>query len=335
MNISYSRVAAYLRCPYSHYLGYEVGVKRLQPERPLYFGTDFHKLLELRNRPDELAMAKKTIYDKFYELPPSWQADLGANYYEDLTTIFEDYCELYRDAPQPTITEQEFSLSMGGVSGEPLIFKGVIDEVYKRKDRVTGERFIRIGEHKTFTRAPSQNTLVMNTQKNLYAKAVQEIHGFYPRSVLWDYIHSTPAAPPIWLEKSQKFSEAKSEKITPASWKRACLSRGITDPEIIAKGDKYAGNVHNFFFRCDMDIVPEAVDRVWDSFVYTAREIGRQGHKNKSMNITRDCSYCSYRDICYTLMTGGSLDYLLDKVYTISPRDDIENKERRKNDGIS
>lgn len=335
MNISYSRVAAYLRCPYSHYLGYEVGVKRLQPERPLYFGTDFHKLLELRTDPEGLEKAKKSIRDKYYELPPAWQSDLGENYYNDLVSIFEDYCDLYKDAPQPSITEQEFQIDMGSAGGEPLIFKGVIDEIYKRKDKSTGEKFIRIGEHKTFNRPPQQNTLVMNTQKNLYAKAIQHLYGMYPRSVLWDYIHSTPAAYPIWLEKSQKFSESKSAKITPYSWRRACKERDITDPDILKKGDKYEANIHNFFFRCDMDIVPASVDRVWESFTYTARQIGEFGNQNKAMNITRDCAYCSYRDICYTLLTDGNLNYLMDKVYTISPRNDIENKERRKNDGIS
>ena len=48
MYISYSRVQSYLGCPYSHYLRYVRRLSKKKPERPLYFGTDFHKLLELR-----------------------------------------------------------------------------------------------------------------------------------------------------------------------------------------------------------------------------------------------------------------------------------------------
>ena len=66
MKFSYSRFASYLRCPYKHYLGYYVGLRKNAPVKPLYFGTDFHKLLELRNKPEELAQAQKAIGDAYY-----------------------------------------------------------------------------------------------------------------------------------------------------------------------------------------------------------------------------------------------------------------------------
>ena len=70
MKISYSRFSSYLRCPYRHYLGYYECLRAKKPVRPLYFGTDFHKLLELRNDPEKLAEAQKTIGEQYYELKP-------------------------------------------------------------------------------------------------------------------------------------------------------------------------------------------------------------------------------------------------------------------------
>lgn len=334
MNISYSRVSSYLSCPYKHYLNYEVGVYAKKPARPLMFGTDFHKLLELRNNPEELAKAKQDIGEKFYELKPEWQSELGENYVIDLASIFSDYMEIYKDCPVPKITEQEFQIPIGTVKGEPIIFKGVIDELYKFKDRKTGEKYLKIGEHKTFNQKPNYNTLVMNTQKCLYAKACVELYGRMPKSIIWDYIHSTPAATPIWLEKSQRFSTAKSDKITPFSWKRACEERGITDNKILQQGEEYSGNITNFFFRCEMDIVERMVDSIWDGFVYTCKDIVRQGHKNLTKNITRDCMWCTYHDICYAELTGGDTQEIISRDFVIEPRTDVQS-ERRIVNGLS
>lgn len=320
MKFSYSRFASYLRCPYKHYLGYYVGLRKNAPVKPLYFGTDFHKLLELRNNPEELAQAQKAIGDAYYDLPPKWQEELGEDYLFNLQSIFSDYIEIYKDSPQPTQTERPFEIEIGSYKGEPIIFNGIIDEVYKY--RRNGEKMCKLGDHKTFNRKPDQNVLVMNTQKNIYAKAMYIMTGVMPKSFIWDYIHSTPAAMPIWLPKSGKFSKAKSNNITPFSWRRACELKGITDIEVLRQGNMYANNVSNFFFRCELDIVPSMVDNIFDGFKYTCRDIVRQGHKNKTKNMTPDCKFCEYRDICFTELTEGDVDNLISREYEIHERDD-------------
>lgn len=334
MNISYSRVASYMSCPYAHYLGYELGVRSAKPQRPLYFGSDFHKLLELRGDREALRGARAEIRDAYYELKPQWQGELGENYLENLFTIFKDYCRVYKGAPLPTITEKEFELPMFEHKGEPYFFKGKIDELYLRKRTRTGEKYIRVGEHKTFSRRPDSSTLVMNIQKNLYAKAVQILYGILPKTVIWDYIHSTPALEPIWLEKSKRFSNSKSNLITPYSWLRACKARGITDEGMLARADDFKGNIPSFFFRVEQEYMPRMVEDTWQGFVFQARLIAKYGARNKTKNMTRNCSFCSYRDICYTQLTGGNLEYLLERSYVIEPREDIVNEERRAKDGL-
>lgn len=333
MNISYSRVASYMSCPYAHYLGYELGVRSAKPQRPLYFGTDFHKLLEVRNDKKALSEAKEAIKDTYYEIPPQWQSELGPDYLEELFSVFSDYCDIYRDAPIPSITEQEFELPMFEFRGEPYLFKGKIDEVYKRKSRATGERFLKVGEHKTFNRRPDNNTLVMNIQKNLYAKAVHLLYGILPKSVIWDYIHSKPAPQPIWLERSKRFSEAKSQQITPYSWLRACKEHSITDKKVLERAEEFRGNIPAFFFRVEQEYDPIMVEETWRGFKFQAHLIAKYGHKNKTKNMTRNCSFCQYRDICYTQLTGGNLDHLMERSYEVKPRPDIVNEERRAVDG--
>lgn len=320
MYISYSRMSSYLRCPYLHYLRYVQGLEKKKPERPLYFGSDFHKLLEFRNDPQGLEKAMSEIKDTFYEIPSSWQADLGENYVQDLFCIFEDYQSLYKDTKQPQVTEKEFEIEVGSHKGEPIVFVGKIDELYLRKSE--GKKKILIGEHKTFSSKPNMSVLVMNPQKCLYAKAVQFFKGIQPEKVIWDYIKSVPASEPIWLEQSKRFSEASSNKITPMSWYRACEARGITDKGVIKKGDRYAHNIGEFFFKVTLDIDPKMVENVWDGYIYTSKHIIQFGRKNTAKNITRDCSWCTYYDICYAEMTGGEPEYAISKDFTRKERED-------------
>ena len=119
-------MASYLHCPYQHWLRYVRRLEKKKPERPLYFGTDFHKLLELRNDKAALKEAREQIKETYYEMPASWQGDLGETYLDDLFVIFKDYRKLYKDVRQPQVTELPFELAIGDCKGEPIIFVGKI-----------------------------------------------------------------------------------------------------------------------------------------------------------------------------------------------------------------
>lgn len=327
MHISYSRESSYLRCPYLHYLRYIEGLESIRPARPLHFGSDFHRLLEVRKDPEQVKREWRRIRDEFYEMPASWQSELGIDYPQDLKDIFTDYQKMWKGTPLPKVTEKPFELNIGYYRNEDIIFVGVIDELYKYIDK-DGNKSIEIGEHKTFSRPPDMNTLVMNTQKSLYCKAAQMIWGMLPRAVRWDYIKSTPAKYPIWLEKSKRFSASKSQVITVESWRRACKEKGITDPSILAQGEMYRGNENNFFFRIQQDVYPQLVDDVFAGFLYTCKDIVRRGPENKTKNLTRDCAWCTYRSICLAEMSGGSREYTLEKEFTT--REQRASKEVKK-----
>lgn len=307
IKVSYSRVSCYLSCPYKHYLRYVERLVKKTKSRPLSFGSDFHKLLELRGDKSKLKKAFSEIKESYYDLTPQNQEDLGESYLEDLKSIFSDYCKVYKNHPTPNKTETQFDIDIGKYQGELVVFTGVIDELYETENGLV------IGEHKTFTRKPDMLTIVMNTQKCLYAKAVQFLTGSFPRKVVWDYIKSTPAKEPVWLEKSQRFSTAKNDNITPYSWVRACKSRGITDTNIMRQAKNYQGNIPNFFFRIEEDYIEPMVEEMYEGFVYTAKDIVKKGEKNKTKHTGIDCSYCDYKSICYAELTGGNVDYTKEK----------------------
>ncbi len=306
--ISYSRFSLYLRCPYAHWMRYYEKLSSNSPCRPLQFGSNFHKLLEVRTDKGKIKEEWKKIKEEYYEMPAKWQTELGENYPDDLKVIFQDYMAQWKGTPLPDETEHPFHLPL--YPGSDIMFVGVIDELYR------DDKDIYIGEHKTFSIPPNMNTLVMNAQKSLYCKATEMIWGKLPKKVRWDYIKSSPAKYPIWLEKSGRFSTAASKDITPRSWARACKEKGITDPEILKQGEAYKGNESNFFFRVEQDVYPEMVKDVYDGFVYTCEDIKRQGEKNKTKNLTKDCAWCEYRDICMAEMSGGDREFVIGQNFT-------------------
>ena len=304
ITVSNSRIGCYLSCPYAHYLRYVEKLVKKTKSRSLNFGSDFHKLLEHRIEPEKLPGIYEEIKEKYYDLGPSDQAELGDDYLESLSTIFSDYQEVYKEEALPKHTEIRFEIPIGKYKGEKVFFVGIIDEIYE--DGM-------IGEHKTFNRKPDVRTIVMNTQKCLYAKAVEIWTGKMPERVQWDYIKNTPAPEPIWLEKSQKFSESKSDKITPFSWMRACKSKNLDLSQNTQKAEAYQGNIPNYFFRLREDYIPEMVNEIYSSFLYSAKEAVRNAESNKSRHTGQNCSWCEFKDICYAELTGGNAAYIREK----------------------
>jgi len=307
MNVSYSRISAYMDCPQKHYFSY---VRRLSPNKPikaLTFGSDFHRLLQYRGSKAAVKKIMQEIEQTWEDLSYVGRSELGDDYVKNLKTIFNDYMRRWKNLELPTQTEIRFDIPIGHYKGEPVFMAGVIDERYDTAEGVI------ICEHKTFSKAPDMDMLVMNQQSCIYAKAEELIYGTKPTRIRWDYIRSIPASMPVWLDKSKRLSEAATTSVTPYSWLRACKLHDIEDEETIAKGEKYAINLPNFFFRTDIDVNPLMVDRIWDDAITVAKLICSKGSTNQVKRISRDCSWCSYRPLCHAEFTGVDMEYIIQR----------------------
>lgn len=314
LKVSYSRVSCYQDCPQKHHFRYVRNLRAKKTAKPLVFGKDFHSLLQVRTSSKKSRKQLALLKDQYYDLGPKAQADLGDNYLDNLELIFNDYQEVWKDSKlKPTETEHEFMILVGKLRKEPVYFHGFVDEVYD------DELF---GEHKTYDKMPNMSVLAMNPQTCLYAKARYLETGKKFRRVLWDYTRSSPSQQPVFLEKSQRFSEAANSNITPMSWLRACAERDITDSKTLAIAEKYAPNISNFFWRCQTEIVPEMVDTVWDSFKETTRRIAVSGPTDETKHISRNCSWCEYFPICFAQFTGADVKHVLKTDFVVKEREE-------------
>ena len=315
ITVSYSKVSSYRGCPQGYHWKYIARLNPRKVSRPLSFGSDFHKLLECRIDDSSLRAAIEDIQHKYDSMTARQQEDLGDTYIDDLLQVFEDYQQRWGGTSLPDVTEHEFYLPLGKYKGEEIVFHGIIDELYF--DPETGV-VQAIGEHKTFSNMPDMSILAMNQQICLYAKAVEQEFGVMPTKVRWDYIKSSPSQEPIWLDKSQRFSEASNSKITPFSW---------LDKAVLSKAKLYEPNIGNFFFRCEMEIHPEMVEAIYRDFKTTVKEIVAKGSDNRTKHVSRDCSWCDYQPLCYGQFTGADLDYIIQKDYQTKEETNHDRQE--------
>lgn len=311
--VSYSRVSKYLKCPYLHYLSY---TKRIQPKmksKSLQFGSNFHTLLEHRgDSKEELKKLFKAMKGVYEDQPDEFKELLGESYISNLKSIFLDYQKVWKNEALPDKTEFEFNIEIGqSLDGDLIVFNGFIDGLYFDKSGSANEETL-IEEHKIFAQKPDMTTLTLSTQKHLYAKAVEELTGYMPKYIVWDYIKNSPAVEPKLL-KSGKLSEAQSKSITPYSWKRACKKLGITDKDYINKGKElYKDNINNYFFRVVQEINPEFVEQTYSNFKSVVSDIIMKGSVNRTKNCTKDCSWCEMNPICMAEATGNDLNKILE-----------------------
>lgn len=53
------------------------------------------------------------------------------------------------------------------------------------------------------------------------------------------------------------------------------------------------------------------VEDVFNGFKYTCKDIVKRGSRNKTKNLTRDCAWCEFRDICMAELSNGDRDYVI------------------------
>lgn len=314
IKVSYSRVSKYLNCPYSHYLYY---VKKIRPKaksKSLYFGSDFHRLLEHRGAPkEEIKTVLNELKIVYENQSDEFKEELGSDYIKNLKTIFLDYQKVWKNKPIPDKIEFEFNIDLGqSLDGEDIVLNGFIDSIYFDETGAANENTI-IEDHKTFSVAPDTTIANMSMQKHLYAKAFEELTGYMPKEFMWDYIKNKPASEPKLL-KNGKLSEAQSRSVTPYSWKRACKKLGIDDKDYIKKGKElYDLNTSLFFFQVVQPISSKFANETYENFKSAVADIVNKGHTNRIKNCGNHCAYCDMKPICMAEATGISLEPILEE----------------------
>ena len=315
MNVSHSKLSTFKQCPYKHYLKY---VERLEPisiVKPLYKGSGIHSLLEMRakNFIDPLQPTWEQYLDttlqKAYEELSSSDKDSIGDFIEDARKIMRQYDWCYSSENLTYLEiEKWIEIPLIKSKGEPVILVGKVDSIVV----INGDQYIL--EHKTYSKNPmSLQDAWVNIQTSIYAYALNKFYGYNIKGVLWDMVRSSPYEEPNILQSGRYGKQ--SSKVTLLSFK--------DDPgqDII---DQVKENHLNFLSRFITPIIPSAVEAFMKDSKVIAKMMKKQGDNIiRFKNLTRDCSWCNFKDICQTELTGGDVSYIKELLFRVK-KDKIE-----------
>lgn len=297
---SISQIKCFRGCKQEWAYNYREKLEPRAPQKPLYIGSTIHKLLELRaNKEDWRAYLNTEVRKTFESMPSDYQAILGEDFIECCSDIMEQYDWAYANEEIKYLaTEVKIDIKIKGNKR----FIGYADAICE----LNGEQYLM--EHKSYkTTKMSLDQTWINAQTCVYIKALNEHYGYKIKGVIWDMIKTAAPKPPKVL-KSGQFGKQYADQTLYSFWKA-----GVKDiPQDVYEDIK--DNHKNFIDRYITPALPTVIDKVWEEFVQSVEEIVKC--KNTPKNLSRDCDWCSFKDLCQTELTGGDVEYTKQLYYT-------------------
>ncbi|MCR4429161.1 MAG: PD-(D/E)XK nuclease family protein [Caldiserica bacterium] len=209
MYVSFSRISAYLSCPYRYFLQYVQGFK--PPANHLMsFGTSLHAALR-----DFYSQGKipPTLDDLFFHYFRNWSSfgfrsrELETRFFQEGLSILEEYYDRNIGDFSPALfVERKFRAEIKGIP-----FLGIADRIDRLRDGS-----LRVLDYKTYHRNE-----VNELQLLLYRLALEEVFGYPPQELVFYFLKEQET---LKVEASQEALEEAEEALIRVS---EGISRGI------------------------------------------------------------------------------------------------------------
>lgn len=298
---SISQIRCYRACKQKWAYRYKEKLQSKKPARPLYMGSTIHKLLEVRAKGGNWKEClQNEIIPEFWKMPDTYKAELGYDFEDACYKIMDQYDWVYRNE-KLNYLETEFKIDYKIYGKRHLI--GYVDAIVE----FNGEQFI--VEHKTFKDAkmPYENTW-LNSQTAVYIKALNSM-GYNIKGVIWDMIKSVPPKAPKVLKNGNLGKQYGTQTLHSFYWDG--WSKENIPKEIY---DQVKDNYSNFLDRYIVYMPEKIVDNIFKDFKSTMYDI--RHNDNCSKNLSRDCSWCQFSDLCKTELTGGDVESVKNLLFT-------------------
>lgn len=308
--VSQSKVKTWRKCHQAYHFKYVEKLRKRRIKRPFQFGKIVHSMLEAQANGDDPFEVLDGISLKDAKLFKA-EKEMYGDIIKDIGIIFQEYLDYWperhliplrknkRSAEHPFEIELEKGLS----------FKGIIDEVDVAENKLKW-----LTDHKTFTRLPSEDHRWRNLQSSVYLRAIQML-GWWDNiaGTCWNYVRSKPPTRPEIL-KSGKLSERNIDTLPSVvhSVLRENKLKARDYPKLIKSAE---ANRKNYFLRIFTPVSNRVVDKIFDGFVDTAREIAEYHGTRTDKNIDRHCEFCDYEPICRAEFTGSDVDFVKEREY--------------------
>ena len=338
VKVSNSRVKKWNSCKRAHHYAFNEKIEKKAPPTALYKGKIIHECIEdmIYGR-DWTKTLNKYIdeYNKMFEEEKEQYGDLP----NELRIIMEGYEKLYKDDGLEYLelngkrAEHDFAIEIarepclhcengfnpqldeectkcGGTGQRPIFLVGKIDAV--ARDR---EGRVWLVEHKSFKNLPDENFRWTNQQASLYTWVMPQIGFPKPDGVLWDYIRTKVPRVPEPLKSGKGLSKSKNIDTTYDTYYQAIIDNGFDPADYEDILEHLKGNEINFYRRIYLPTRDSIIKPIVDDVINTAKEIYYLGETLKTRNLGKDCSFCSFKQICQVEIMGGDSEFIKKSEY--------------------
>jgi len=305
-SFSQSKLKSFNRCPKQYEYKYIQKLSPKRKQRPLFFGSWVHKAVEsYYTTPD------RNWRLGFNEYKINWDAlfeeerqDMMAGRGKSdpliaIPRIMRGYEFYYKnDGWDPVLTEQEYIVEtpMPGVFFKLVVDLGILDE----------EEKLWVVDHKTASSIPAANTFHgMDPQLILYPWALERLmeNGQltkYPiGGVIYNYIKSKPPSLPQ-LNKDGSLSKRKIATDYPTAY--LFLKQNGYDPKDFAEILVPLKNRSDFLRRYRLPREPYVTKEILLDALSVVKRM--QTTRRFTRSVSKDCSFCGYRDLCRAELNG-------------------------------
>lgn len=310
MKINQSRVKLWRRCRAAFAFKYDDNLIPKHKKRSLHFGSIVHNMLEAHaNGDDPFAVLDEVLIPR----PGSVEYELYGDITVDIRYIMTDYFKYWRGndlrymVKNGRFAEHKFEIP---IPKEGITFVGKIDALARWKKKLK-----LVVEHKTFKRQPTSDIRWRNVQSAIYQKACQLLGWGMPDGIVWDYIgNKSPTEPQIL--KSGLMS-LRSINTLPSALKNFLVKNNLSTTHYKDFINEVDARQSEWFIRETTPVNAAVVDRVFEDFLATARQIVEHHGKDRTKSIDWTCGMCDYESICRAELLDLDVEFVRKTEYVI------------------
>lgn len=300
--ISHSKAKVGRKCQMAYYYKYIRKLRAKSKSRPLMIGSLVHESIEsyIKNG-TYLSVFKEFRENTFVKLNVEERA-LNADIIDLCKVLVRGWVNRWNRGPYEMIwVEKEFEVEIS----PGVVLVGKIDG--RCRDKETGREWLI--EHKTCKRMPDESVRMYDTQTPTYTSVLPEIGEGPVTGVIWDYVRTKMPAIPELL-KSGTLSTRKNIDTIPEVFLREVNRHGL-NPD--GYKDIISGlSDESFYRRIPYQVSKSQTLRLREEMIITADYLQELECKEDYFrNLTRDCSWCDYKDLCYAELRGDDTSYLI------------------------
>lgn len=298
-----------------HHYKYYQGLKKKAIERPLRLGSAVHEMIEAqiqRGTWEPELQAFTMEYNKLFQEEQLMLGNLPAEVEAIVTRYFDYYREdglTYPVRRRGRATELQVHVPITGY----ITLIGYVD-AYPQDAQ--GRNWLM--DHKTCKSIPTEENRFSDLQLLIYDWALPQLGYPKPDGVIWDYLRTkAPSIPDVLkaggISKSSKIDTTYDVYMNTVEEKLG--RKALPDYEEFAQQLK--GREEKFLRRIILPTPKKSmVDFVVKDLEATAMDIHTRGPTSTVRNMTRDCSWCSYYNLCQAEVRGLDTDHIRANDYT-------------------